>query len=539
MKATVSKERKRKAKRRHKLAGRDINPHNKAQRPMVALLAALLTWFMSFVLFRIPGTQFTVFSQYEHIALDLALDAVLGATAFIAIGVLLTILNPQLIRRNSSVILLCLLCLFSALCSITILDSATLLSDPWNAIMPFLLPTVFAPLLAALLLGAHGAIAVGILSAIILATYAGRSLPIMANGILVTVLLAYLVPNIRTRPKAVKTCLYAGIAQVPIWALLALQHPGSFRFELFLAQIGACVVAAVLAALLALLLLPLLEHVFNISTNISLLEFSDLGHPLLQRLALEAPGTYHHSLVVANIAQAAAEAIGTNSLEARIAAYFHDIGKLTKPEFFAENILSRPNPHDQLAPSMSTLIITGHVKEGLSMAQLHKLPACVHRAIQEHHGSSLLQCFHHKAMNAQQEFELGDPAPRPLDDSQFRYPGPKPSTRISAIICLADAVEAASRCITKPTPANLEDLVHDIVRKRLDDGQLDQCELSLRELSHIKRVFVFTLANMLHGRVAYPDHHENNNPKPPEGEPRQPEPSAPIAAATDATRATA
>jgi len=144
------------------------------------------------------------------------------------------------------------------------------------------------------------------------------------------------------------------------------------------------------------------------------------------------------------------------------------------------------------------------------------LPACVHRAILEHHGSTILQCFHHKAMTSQQEFEWNDFSARPFDDSQFRYPGPKPSTRISAIICLADAVEAASRCITKPSPSNLADLVNDIVRKRLDDGQLDNCELSLLELSKVKRTFVFTLANMLHGRVTYPENHESNNPKPSE-----------------------
>jgi len=270
-------------------------------------------------------------------------------------------------------------------------------------------------------------------------------------------------------------------------------------------QTVSCIGSGILSAVLALLILPLLEHLFGITSDITLLEFSDLGHPLLQRLALEAPGTYHHSLVVANIAQAAAEVIGANSLEARVSAYFHDIGKLTKPNFFAENIHLQENPHDNLPPSMSTLIITSHVKEGLSLAMLHKLPEPVRRAIQEHHGTSMLQCFHHKAVS-QLELEMGIDGAQVtrVDDHHFRYAGPRPSTRVSGIICLADAVEATSRSIEKPTPGHIENMVNEIVRKRLEDGQLDDCELSLLELSKIRRTFVFTLTTMLHGRIAYP-----------------------------------
>ncbi|HAS83835.1 MAG TPA: hypothetical protein DCS43_14470, partial [Verrucomicrobia bacterium] len=208
--------------------------------------------------------------------------------------------------------------------------------------------------------------------------------------------------------------------------------------------------------------------------------------------------------VVANIAQAAAEAIGANSLEARVASYFHDIGKLTKPNFFAENIHLQENPHDNLAPSMSTLIITSHVKEGLSLAMLHKLPEPVRRSIREHHGTSMLQYFHHKAM-IQLELEMGMAGnPSRFDDHNFRYPGPRPSTRVSAIVCLADSVEAASRSLEKPTPGHIENLVNDIVCKRLNDGQLDDCELSLMDLSKIRKAFIFTMTTMLHGRIAYP-----------------------------------
>jgi hypothetical protein len=259
--------------------------------------------------------------------------------------------------------------------------------------------------------------------------------------------------------------------------------------------------------MIVMLLIPMMEPVFGITTDVSLLELSDMGHPLLQRLAMEAPGTYHHSLIVANLAQAAATEIGANPLLARVSSYFHDIGKLTKPEFFAENIRIRENPHDDLPPSMSTLIITSHVKEGVSLAMLHKLPETVIRVIREHHGTGLISYFHHKAKK-QLEFELekGEETggQTPINDSDFRYQGPKPSTPESVIVCLADAVEAASRTMQKVTPASIEGLVDDIITYRFEDNQLSDADLRLSDLTKIKRSFVFSLTNMLHGRVPYP-----------------------------------
>jgi putative nucleotidyltransferase with HDIG domain len=276
-------------------------------------------------------------------------------------------------------------------------------------------------------------------------------------------------------------------------------------------QAIASIFGAAISAIIALLILPMLEHTFAITTDISLLEFSDLGHPLLQRLALEAPGTYHHSLVVANLAQAAAESIGANGLEARVCSYFHDIGKLTKPNFFAENIHMQHNPHDDIPPSMSTLVIIAHVKEGLSLAMLNNLPKPVMRAISEHHGTSMLRFFHNKAQT-QLEFEMdtGEGSTPKVDEGSFRYPGPKPSTKVSAIIGLADAAEAASRSIEKTSPGHIESLVKDIVHARIDDGQLDDCDLSMKDIAKIKRTFVFTLTNMLHGRIPYPKDDNKN-----------------------------
>lgn len=535
MSTTVSKVRKRKSKQRQKQADKGKpSASQPAQRPYVGIMSAFTAWAVLLIAFRIPSIQITAIHTPDGFWIQCIYDAILGVAAFIATGLFLASTTKELLRRNSRVILLCVVSIISGLFANLIFNSESLLPTNWQPLAICAMPVVLTPLLVSLLLGARAGIAAGVLSASIMAIYAERSLSIFIAGSLATCLIAYLAPKVRTRSKALKICLYAGLIQLPVIALMGVSA-SAFRVELFLAQISVCVGSAIGFGVLTLLLLPIIEHVFNLSSNISLLEFSDLGHPILQRLALEAPGTYHHSLVVANIAQAAAEAIGANSLEARISAYFHDIGKLTKPEFFAENMFNQDNPHDQLSPNMSTLVITSHVKEGLSMAMLHKLPACVHRAIQEHHGSTVLQCFHHKAVTTQQELELNDAVARPLDDSQFRYPGPKPSTRISAIICLADAVEAASRCIAKPTPANIEELVHAIVRKRLDDGQLDNCELSLLELSKVKRAFVFTLANMLHGRVAYPDNNENNNKNSSEEPPLQENGAAEADKTADAT----
>jgi putative nucleotidyltransferase with HDIG domain len=325
--------------------------------------------------------------------------------------------------------------------------------------------------------------------------------------------------GVRTRAKVVRAGLIGGLAAVISVLVMTALHWESVQAAFVLRQAGACVVSGFLSALLVLLILPLFESAFHITTNITLLELSDLGHPLLQRLAIEAPGTYHHSLVVANLAQAAADEIGANALLTRVGAYFHDIGKLTKPGFFAENLQHQRNPHDELPPSMSTLVITAHVKEGLSLAMLHKLPECVMNIISEHHGNSLLACFHRKAQT-QLETELAETEPAggganaQLDESDFRYSGPRPGTRESAIISLADAVEAASRSMEKKTPGHIEGLIDDIVNARVRDGQLSRCELTMLELDRIKRSFIFTLTNMHHGRVAYPDD-ENRDKQPP------------------------
>jgi len=257
--------------------------------------------------------------------------------------------------------------------------------------------------------------------------------------------------------------------------------------------------------------LPMLENLFGITTDISWLEASDLNHPLLRRMTIEAPGTYHHSLVVANLAEAAAEAIGGNATLCRVCAYFHDVGKLVKPEYFTENMSFERNPHDDLAPTMSALIIIAHVKEGVDLALKHHLNQRIIDIIQEHHGTSLVRYFYQRALQQHEDARAGgkimklreDDIPEVKEES-FRYSGPKPQTKESAIVSLADTVESASRSLEKPTPQKIETLVNELIDERISDRQLDDCDLTLGELKVIADRFRFTLLSMLHSRIAYP-----------------------------------
>lgn len=255
--------------------------------------------------------------------------------------------------------------------------------------------------------------------------------------------------------------------------------------------------AGLMSALLAMGLLPLFETIFEITTDIKLLELSDLNQPLLRQLTLQAPGTYHHSLMVGNLAEAGAEKIGANPLLARVGSYYHDIGKITKPLYFIENQADQKNRHDNLAPTMSSLIILNHTKEGLDMARDHRLPQEIQDMIGQHHGTTTVASFHQKALDA-----AGD---KPVQDDNFRYPGPKPQSKEAALIMLADAVESAARSLKEPSHGRFEDLVHRIINKRFIEGQLNECDLTLQDLNQIAKVFVRTLVSIHHSRIQYPE----------------------------------
>ncbi len=258
---------------------------------------------------------------------------------------------------------------------------------------------------------------------------------------------------------------------------------------------------ALLAGLFMTALLPFLEQWFGIQTDISLLELSDANHPLLKQLVQRAPGTYNHSINVASISEAAAESIGANGLLCRVAAYFHDIGKMRKPEYFIENQGVGGNKHDDLVPTMSTLVIIAHVKDGAEMGRKNHLPPRIIDIIEQHHGTTLVEYFYRQAARKKEENEESSN----IEEADFRYPGPKPQTQEAAVVMLSDAVESASRTLREPTPARIENLVKSISKKKLDDGQFDQCSLTLQQLRIIEKSLIKSLNAMYHARVKYPD----------------------------------
>lgn len=253
------------------------------------------------------------------------------------------------------------------------------------------------------------------------------------------------------------------------------------------------VVIGIITIVLVQFALLLVESGFDMTTRMSLNLYSDYNHPLLKKMQINAPGTYHHSLVVSMLAEAAAEAIGADPVRARVCALFHDVGKLSHPEYFTENS-NGEDKHKDLNPKFSAMVITNHIREGMELARQFKLKRPIRDAIQQHHGTDLVYYFYKQAKDSGEC----------ISEHDFRYPGPCPRSKETAILSLADACEAASRSLEKPTHARISELVSTIFQKRLRDGQLDECSMTFRELSIIRESFIKTLTSMLHARVAYP-----------------------------------
>jgi putative nucleotidyltransferase with HDIG domain len=253
-----------------------------------------------------------------------------------------------------------------------------------------------------------------------------------------------------------------------------------------------------LASVLVLGIAPIIEGLFGYTTDIKLLELANMDHPILKDLILQAPGTYHHSIIVGSLVEAAAKSIAANPLLARVSAYYHDIGKLKKPLYFIENSGGAENKHDHLAPTMSSLILTSHVKDGVELARENRLGERIAHIIQQHHGTSLISYFYQKAK------EKENPEMESLSEEDFRYPGPRPQTKEAGIVMLADAVEAASRTLSEPTPSRIKGLVQRIINNIFLDGQLEECELTLKDLQKIEESFNRILTAIFHQRIDYP-----------------------------------
>jgi putative nucleotidyltransferase with HDIG domain len=398
-------------------------------------------------------------------------------------------------------------------------------------IIPYLLPIILGPMIITILVGTRP----GILAAGLIATFnammQGNSLAVLLVSQLACLVAISACRNIQLRSSLVRAGSLSGAVVAVGALLLGLRNEVAVVTVLY--QITASIGIGLLSGILIVGVLPVLENLFKYTTDITLLELTDFNHPLLRKMQLEAPGSYHHSLMVANLAENAAAAIGANPLVCRVCALFHDVGKLTKPEYFTENQGSGHNPHIERSPSISALVIKSHVKEGVQMARQYQLPKVIIEVIQQHHGTSLIQYFYYKALQ-QQRSGNGVDSPFPnapkieldtVNEATYRYEGPIPQFTESAIVMLADSVEAASRSLRKVSQQNIEELIDKIFTARIEDRQLDDTPITFLQLAKIRKSFVFALMNMLHARIEYPDGPEKAKSRDPRGEESEPTPS--------------
>jgi len=424
---------------------------------------------------------------------------------------------PQTFHQNSRISLI-LIVIVVQLMLVKLSEYVATTFAPEGGFRFLVEPYIFAPIVVSLLVGRrHGTFAV-VYSSLFGAMTVERSeaFHFVIFSMICGFVAIYLSNKVRRRSRLVMAGVYSGIACVLLATTLGqIQWPvlsaPAEQWEMVAKQVLSAVLVSSLTAVLVSGLLPLVEATFRITTDVSWIELADLNHPLLRQMTIEAPGTYHHSLVVATLAETAAETIGASAVMCRVCSYFHDIGKMKKPAYFIENIGDGHNPHDDLTPNMSALVVTAHVKDGVDLAIKHKMNEEIINVIREHHGTSLIRFFYHRALKArdeiQRQVEEGRAHEEDIPDvteESFRYGGPKPRTRESAIISLADSVESASRSLQKPTPKKIDELIDDIFKDRLNDGQLDDATLTLADLATIKHSFAATLRSMMHTRIEYP-----------------------------------
>ena len=378
--------------------------------------------------------------------------------------------------------------------------------DP--SLIIYAIPLATGSMMAALLIDIHTAIVFTVITSLIAGVWHGT--PLYSVFVFTTGLTAaFGVIRCKKRSAIWRAGLSVSLVGMFTSISITLFRGNLISIEPLMA-VSSAFIGGIIVVTLVSALLPLFESLFKLTTDISLLELVDLNHPLMKELLVEAPGTYHHSIIVGNLAEAAAEAVGVNPLLARVSAYYHDIGKIKMPDYFIENQIVSSSKHDKLAPRMSSLILLSHVKEGVDLAKKSGLPPEIIDIIQQHHGTSVQTFFYHKA-KGQSDSET------PITEEDFRYPGPKPQSRVAALVLMADAVEAASRVLTDCSPARVSLLVDRIINHCFIDGQLDNCELTFKDIREIRSNFVFLLTSMYHRRIQYPgfDIEHEGTPKEP------------------------
>lgn len=385
---------------------------------------------------------------------------------------------------------------YSKILLINIISAISLvLARTLGMVSPFLVPLAFAPMLITLLINHKVSLTISVINIVFISASVNFNVDITIIALLNAVVGALILQKLQARNDIFISCIYLGIinlvANFSIGFLLSNNVKDIIITGLF------SLVGSALSGILTVGLLPLFESTFDIVTTIKLLELSNPNSPLLKRLLMEAPGTYHHSVLVANLAEVGAEAVGGNTVLARVSSYYHDIGKIKRPYFFKENQIGNDNPHDKITPNLSALIITSHVKDGLELAKEYRLPKVIRDVIEQHHGNSLVKYFYITAKNSSEK-------PEEVLEEDFSYPGPIPSTKESGIVMLADSVEASVRSISEPTKERIMAMVDNMFKTRLNENMLDNCDLTLKDLTSIKKAFVKTLLSIYHQRIEYP-----------------------------------
>ena len=359
----------------------------------------------------------------------------------------------------------------------------------------FIIPIACAPILMTVFLDSKISIVINSLNLLFVAVIVGFDPQVILIGIVSTIVSSTTLKKVSQRNDILYSTVYvaAAVAVVILSSGILLSN----NIKQILLDVILAVFGAFISGILAMGLLPFLESSFSLVTNMKLLELSNPNNPLLKRLLMEAPGTYHHSVMVANLAEVAAEEVGANPMLVRVGAYYHDVGKIKRPFFFGENQLGGTNPHDKISPTLSTTIIISHVKDGLELAKEYDIPKVVSDMIVQHHGTTLVKYFYYTLKNSSEN-------PDEIREEDFRYPGPKPQSKEAAIIMMADSVEAAVRSIQEPTLEKIEDMVNNIVKDKMNSNQLNECDLTFRELEVIKACFLRVLKGIYHHRIEYP-----------------------------------
>jgi cyclic-di-AMP phosphodiesterase PgpH len=378
-----------------------------------------------------------------------------------------------------------------------------------NAAIPvYMIPLALTAMLATVLFSGRVGLVLSCVTVILAGAVLGMDYQVVFVGTVASTVAVFSVMNVRNRNQFMRAMLFLPLGTISAIVVIDALQGTSLRAMLNHAWPGA--VGGIAVPILSMGLLVVFEKTFNITTSLTLLELSDLNAPLLRQLSISSPGTYTHSIIISNLVEAAATAIGANALLARVGAYYHDIGKMQRALHFTENQMDGPNPHDRLMPQMSALVIISHVKDGVEIAEKVGLPQQIIDFIPQHQGTMLVAYFYHKAKEMY--------GPENVREETYRYPGPKPQTREAAILMMADAVEAAVRSLRDKTPSRVKGMVHELIKARLDDGQFDECDLTLRDITQIEESFLPVLAGAMHHRIEYPKDHaarqRNANPKP-------------------------